>query len=82
MTAEERVLKVISVLQSRRQRPSTGITLDTVLYRDGLGLDSLGAAELSALLEMEFERDPYSEGQIPQTVRDLVRFYDSSPSPP
>ena len=36
----------------------------TRLFADGLGLDSLETAELSALLEDEHGRDPFSVGEI------------------
>jgi acyl carrier protein len=52
------------------------ITLDSRLYGDGLEMDSLQAAELSALLEDELGSDPYSEGTVPNTVGEIVDFYD------
>ena len=59
--------------------PAGAVSVESPLYRDGLGLDSLAAAELSVMLEMEFQdagaSDPYSEGQVPRTVGDIVRFY-------
>jgi hypothetical protein len=51
--------------------------LDTPLYADGLGLDSLETAELSALLEDEFGSDPFSTGTMPQTVGEIKAFYDN-----
>ena len=50
--------------------------LDAPLYADGIGLDSLETAELSALLEDELGRDPFTADLMPQTVRDIVGFYD------
>jgi acyl carrier protein len=50
-------------------------TLDTPLYGEGLDMDSLEAAELSALLEDELGTDPYTEGIIPYTVGEIVDFY-------
>jgi len=47
----------------------------TRLYADGIGLDSLETAELSALLEDEHGRDPFSAGQMPQTVGEIEQFY-------
>ncbi|MDT4891306.1 MAG: acyl carrier protein [Pseudonocardiales bacterium] len=49
--------------------------LSTPLYADGLGLDSLETAELSAVLEDEFGNDPFSADTMPQTVGDLSAFY-------
>lgn len=78
MTVEATVLNIIRTLQQRNQRSADGITRDSRLYADGLGLDSLGAAELSTSLEMEFDSDPYSEGLIPQTVGEIVQFYEQT----
>ncbi|HEY1237546.1 MAG TPA: phosphopantetheine-binding protein [Solirubrobacterales bacterium] len=50
------------------------------LYAGGLELDSLQAAELSALLEDEFGSDPFSSAlaageDMPETVGEVVAFY-------
>jgi acyl carrier protein len=50
----------------------------TPLYAEGIGLDSLETAELSALLEDEFGRDPFSSETMPQTVGDILAFYDAA----
>lgn len=52
------------------------LELDTPLYADGIGLDSLEAAELSALLEDEVGSDPFTSVEMPQTLRDILGFYD------
>jgi acyl carrier protein len=51
------------------------LTPQTSLYADGLGLDSLETAELSATLEDEHGTDPFSSGPMPQTVGDILAFY-------
>jgi acyl carrier protein len=56
------------------------LTDELGLYAEGLGLDSLEAAELSALLEDEFGSDPFSAAlqagsDLPETVGDIVTFY-------
>lgn len=48
----------------------------TPLFADGLGLDSLETAELSALLEDEHGSDPFAAGSMPQTVGDILAYYD------
>lgn len=63
-----------------RSNRSTEIELTTGLYADGLGLDSLETAELSALLEDEIGVDPFTEGLLPQTVGELLDFYDAAES--
>ncbi len=47
----------------------------TPLYADGVGLDSLETAELSALLEDEHGSDPFSTGDLPQTLAEIQAFY-------
>lgn len=55
------------------------LTDDLGLWGDGLGLDSLEAAELSAMLEDEFGSDPFSAGgEMPESVGDIVAFYASA----
>ena len=50
------------------------------LYADGIGLDSLETAELSAILEDTFGTDPFSSGgDMPQTVADILDFYAAIP---
>ena len=50
---------------------------EDLLYEEGLGLDSLDAATLAALLDREFASDPYNSGEFPQTVADIVEFYSA-----
>jgi acyl carrier protein len=50
-------------------------TAETPLFGDGLGLDSLEAAELSAMLEDEFGTDPFSAGDFAETVGQIYDFY-------
>lgn len=42
-----------------------------------LGLESLDLAELSAILEDDLGKDPYSAGILPQTVGELVDWYNT-----
>jgi acyl carrier protein len=51
---------------------------DTPLYADGIGLDSLQTAELSAVLEDELGRDPFNSETMPQTVGDILDFFDTA----
>lgn len=53
-------------------------TADTPIFADGLGLDSLEAAELSALLEDEFGTDPFSAGDFAETVGQIYDFYEQA----
>ena len=65
-----------SLVQRRNGAGSADVPLDADLF-DDLGLESLDIAELSAILEEEFERDPYSAGLLPRTATDVIQFYAS-----
>lgn len=71
--AEETVVKSIRRLVRRRKK-DVEIDPNADLYED-LGLDSLEVAELSASLEDDLGADPYSAGQTPRTVAEVVDFY-------
>lgn len=77
MSVEARVIEVVRSLLSRYARTDS-VTPQSRLYADGLGLDSLNAAELSAMLEMAFGRDPYSAGLVPRDVDEIIRFYETT----
>lgn len=64
---------------ARVKPDASELELDTPLYADGVGLDSLEAAELSALLEDEVGSDPFTSVEMPQTLRDILDFYDGAP---
>jgi acyl carrier protein len=70
------VVNAIRSLVRRRKGAASEVNLDSGLY-DDLSLDSLDVAELSAVLEDDLGSDPYSEGIMPQTVGEVVDFYDS-----
>jgi acyl carrier protein len=61
---------------ARTNKVGEDVALDTSLFADGVGMDSLETAELSAMLEDELGWDPFSEGHTPQTIAELVSFYD------
>ncbi len=65
----------------RRSKKSDDIDRDTVLFAGGIGLDSLATAELSVVLEDEMGFDPFSEGQIPQTIGQILDYYESAATP-
>jgi len=65
---------------SRVKKRKKGVDLDVSLYSEGIGLDSLDVAELSAVLEDEFGMDPFSNGLMPETIGDIVAFYDETPA--
>jgi acyl carrier protein len=73
---------IVALIQSLLERSDKGdltVTSDSVLHgEDGLGLDSLETAELSALLEDEYGTDPFGAGLMPETVAEIVAFYATS----
>jgi acyl carrier protein len=71
------VIRIISSLLERANKPHDDVTLDSAIHTDGLGLDSLESAELSADLENEFGSDPFSAGLMPETVGEIAAFYTS-----
>jgi acyl carrier protein len=71
---EQTVYDTIRMLLKRKS-VDTDVTADSVI--DDLGLESLDVAELSAILEDDLGRDPYSAGFLPETVGQLVDWYKS-----
>ena len=68
--AEETIRKFL-----RRANKPDDLRPETSLFADGLGLDSLETAELSATLEDELGSDPFSQGDMPGTVGEVIAFY-------
>lgn len=60
---------------TRLEKLPEGFDASTPLYAEGVGLDSLETAELSALLEDELGSDPFSTGDLPQTLAEIQSFY-------
>ena len=75
-TDQDKARDVISEFLQRAEKPHGALRDDIGLWGDGLGLDSLEAAELSAMLEDEFGSDPFSAGgDLPEKVGDILAFY-------
>ncbi len=75
-TDQEKARAVIGEFLQRAEKDAEGWSDETGLWGEGLGLDSLEAAELSAMLEDEFGTDPFSAGgDLPESVGDVVAFY-------
>lgn len=75
LRAETVIRDTITRLLEQRGVMGTDISRESKLTAD-LGLDSLELAELSAVLEDEIGHDPFSEGIVPETVGELVDYYD------
>ena len=73
---EKTIVRSIRALLRRREQSDVDVDVNADLY-DDLHLDSLEVAELSATLEDDLGRDPYSEGLVPRTVAEVVEFYDT-----
>jgi acyl carrier protein len=73
--SQAEVEQTIRTFLERANKPAEELAPETSLYAEGLGLDSLETAELSATLEDEHGTDPFSAGPMPQTVGDILAFY-------
>jgi acyl carrier protein len=69
------IMEMIQALLERTDKGDLPVTMETQIHGDGLGLDSLETAELSAILEDEFGTDPFGAGLMPETVAEIVEFY-------
>jgi len=78
MSIETQILTIVKNVLKHKGLPDSDVEMSSVLYDGGLGLDSLSAAELSVALEKEFGKDPYTRGQLPQTVGEIAEFYAES----
>jgi acyl carrier protein len=72
--AQEALVATIRQFLERIEKPGE-LAPGTQLYAEGIGLDSIETAELSAILEDEFGSDPYTADEMPQTLGDIFRFY-------
>jgi len=68
------VVKLLEAKGNARPRVAAGDSL----YENGLGLDSLDTATLAAMLENEFESDPYNAGEFPESISEIVDFYSGA----
>ena len=72
---KQAVFEALRWLMDRKQIEAE-IALDSAVI-DDLGLDSLDVAELSAILEDKLGKDPYNEGLNPQTVGEIISWYEA-----
>jgi acyl carrier protein len=75
LSRELEVIEMIKTILKHQAMPVTEVKTSSELYDDGIGLDSLCVAELSAMLEKAYGRDPYTSNVMPRTVSDIVSFY-------
>lgn len=74
-TSQADVEATIRAFLDRANKTVDALAPDLTLYADGVGLDSLETAELSAVLEDDFGTDPFQSEPMPQTVGDILAFY-------
>lgn len=77
--------EIEEIIRSILQRKAVLITApeeSNSLYQDGIGLDSLDTAELSAALELRFGHDPYSQGRFVRTFGELLAYYRAGAAQP
>jgi acyl carrier protein len=70
--AQQTVYDTVRMLL-KRKNIDIEIADDSII--DELGLESLDVAELSAILEDDLGRDPYSAGVLPRTIGEIVAWY-------
>lgn len=75
MSRESEIIDMIKTILKNQAMPETDVALSSELYDEGIGLDSLCVAELSAMLEKAYGSDPYTSKVMPRTVSDIVSFY-------
>ena len=76
---ESLVFDTVRDLVRRRHGEDRPVGPDADLF-DDLELDSLDVAELSAVLEDHRGTDPYSQGTVARTIRQVLEFYELSPT--
>lgn len=74
-TRREQADSILRAFLARADKDAA-VAPETSLYAEGLGLDSLELAELSAMLEDELGTDPFSEGLMPETVAQVLDFFE------
>lgn len=74
--AKSTVVNSIRSLLKRRKGVDVVFDENANLY-DDLEMDSLEVAEFSAVLEDDLGRDPYSAGETPRTVGEVIKFFET-----
>lgn len=77
-TSQKSAEQIVRDFVAEAKPEVVGFGPETPLHADGAGLDSLQVAELSATLEDELGTDPYSAGLMPQTMAEIIGFYDQA----
>ena len=78
LSKELEIIGMIKTILKNQSMRETEVEISSELYDDGIGLDSLCVAELSAMLEKAYGSDPYTSNAMPRTVSDIVSFYGNA----
>lgn len=70
-----KIQHIVSVILKEKGIDTAKVESDASLYENGLGFDSMDAAVFSTMLDAEFGKDPYSVGEFPHTIADVIKFY-------
>ncbi|MFC9477206.1 acyl carrier protein [Nocardia sp. NPDC056952] len=74
------IVAAITDILARRGAGADELATEAKLGAE-LGFNSLEFAELSAQLEDNFGHDPYSTGLFPDTVNDIIEYYEQASAP-
>ena len=75
LNIEENVVSALKEVLAQKQESKKFKNSENLAFSKDLGFNSLDLAQFSALLEDIFGIDPYSEGEIPQTLKEVIDFY-------
>lgn len=73
--APAEVEQTVVAFLTRMKKMRDDFDPDMPLYADGVGLDSLETAELSAVLEDTYGDDPFTSDEMPQNLREILAYY-------
>lgn len=76
----ENIREMLRTVLAYKNLNGAPLPLDSSLYETGIGLDSLDTAAFSSMLEAEYGTDPYSAGEFPETLADVIKFYETNRS--
>jgi acyl carrier protein len=75
INAESIIVTTIEELVQRRGADAIVVRPESSLLAD-LAMESLELAELAAVLNDEVGNEPFSDGIFPETIAELVAFYN------
>lgn len=76
MNKKEKLLDIINiVLKGNNRKPRTSINEDDNLWND-IGFDSFDLAELTVIIEEEFDVDVFEDGVIDTVKQILIKIGD------